>query len=315
MGRAGFVLLLVATVAQAEWKLTPYKCRPLEFEVGVPEGWQAQQDRTGLVASTRDAGFLITREPFLATEKGFAEKWRKQLAAGGVTVDVKLTKARGFVAYRAAWTVEKAKRQIEVWRLFVPGNQMLYNVSFSAEATVDLKGLVDAVLRSFKCAPKALKMKFNRTPDSLGPRISIKIPEGYQKAPMGVRLGGGISRGYTKRLPGYTKPHVAGLIAVGGGYGQSKKQVMQPWDMAKEDFAEVLKKPRVKSAKYGDLKGHSLTAQVLDKKGFPKRFLVFAGKAKQGLIVITVIVDEREARLYKDYLKQVCSQITFAGKK
>ena len=54
---------------------------------------------------------------------------------------------------------------------------------------------------------------------------------------------------------------------------------------------------------------------MLDKNGLPKRFLVFAGKAKQGLIVITVIVDEREARLYKDYLKQVCSQITFAGKK
>ena len=312
MGRAGIALLLLATVAQAEWKLRARKCRPLEFEVGVPEGWQAQQDRTGLVASSGDAGFLITREPFLATEKGFVEMWRKQLAAGGIDAEVKATKARGFVAYRAAWTAESAKRSIEVWRLVVPGNQMLYNLSFSAGAGVDLKGLVDAVLRTFKCAPKPQKMKFNRTPDSLGTRSSIKVPEGYEKAPMGVRLGGGISLGYTKKLPGYQKPHVAGVIAVGNGRGQSKKQVREPWDRAKDDISEVLKKPRVKSAKYGELKGHSLTARFLDKKGFPKRFMVFVGKSRQGLIVVTVVVDEREARLYKDYLKQVCSQITFA---
>ena len=38
----------------------------------------------------------------------------------------------------------------------------------------------------------------------------------------------------------------------------------------------------------------------------------FVGKYKQDVVGVVVLVDEREARLYKDYLKQVCSNIEIA---
>lgn len=306
-------LLLLAAFAHAEWELQPYKCRPLEFEISVPQGWNSQQDRTGMVSSTRDAGFLVTREPFLHDPKQFAEAWSEQLQSAGISTEVKTTKARGYVAYTANWIAEKAKRQIEVWRLHVPDNEMLYNFSFSAADGIEMKELVDAILRSFKMKAKDIgEVKFAPEDVSLGPRVSMKVPVGYVKQPMGVRLGGGLSLGFLRHLPGYAKPHVAGVISVGGARGQGKKVLEARWSKLAADFARVVKKPRVKSARYGDLKGHALSATAVDKQGHLKRIHIFGGKLPGQLLVLTLVMDAREERLRSDYFKRVCEQIKIA---
>ena len=50
----------------------------------------------------------------------------------------------------------------------------------------------------------------------------------------------------------------------------------------------------------------------MTKDGKPKMFGVFAGKFPRSVVLIALVVDAREARMYGDYLKLVCSQIKFA---
>ncbi len=141
--------------------------------------------------------------------------------------------------------------------------------------------------------------------------MAVLIVAGLMLVAYGMtgRLGGGLSTGFTRRLPGYAKPHVAGIIALNRRRGQTKKLVAAPWAKDSEGFGKVLKKPRTRGAKFNGVKGHTLTATVLTKDGAPKKYMVFAGKLRQVVVLVTVIVDAREARMYGDYLKLVCSQI------
>ncbi|MHC4956952.1 MAG: hypothetical protein ACYTGN_01155, partial [Planctomycetota bacterium] len=211
MGRSFVLLLLLAATAQAEWTLQPYKCRPLEFEIGVPGDWNSQQDHTGMVSSTRDAGFMVSREPFLHDEKTFPDVWAKALDAAKIATKVETAKVGRYAAWHASW--KAAGRDIVVWRVYVPVNEMVYNFSFSAQPGVDLAGLAEAVLKAFKCTSTGPTLKFERKAESVATRVGIKPPVGYVKQEGGVRLGGGLSGGFTKTLPGYAKPHQAGLLA------------------------------------------------------------------------------------------------------
>ena len=55
-----------------------------------------------------------------------------------------------------------------------------------------------------------------------------------------------------------------------------------------------------------------MEASVVAKSGLPQRWMGFVGRYKQDVVAVVVIVDEREARLHKDYLKQVCSNLVIA---
>lgn len=325
-GTAAF--LLWAAVAAAQDAPREFHARPLGFSVAVPAGWTAAQDATGMAA--RDAagnGFVITREPFLHDPETFATVWVAKLRDARIDTKVEPAKAAGREAWRAAWTA--GDRQIEVWRVHVPEHEMLYNFSFSGAAGFDLKALVDATLKSFKCPPPKTDLKFQENAESVTTRISIRLPEGYEKQDVaeGLQLGGGIMGGYVKTLKGYDPPHVAGRIRFHGmpadaAMPTSDRQMIPCSDVEKvldaawrEDqgeFGQVAKKPKAKDATFSGIKGSAMEASVLTKGGLPQRWMGFVGRYKQDVVALVVIVDEREARLHKDYLKQVCSNFVIA---
>jgi hypothetical protein len=319
-------LLLVAAAADEGPK--EYQVRPLGFTVAVPAGWSGEQGATGLAA--QDAarnGFVVTREPFLHDADTFAAAWQAQLGAAKIDAKVERTKAAGRDAWRASWTA--GDRQIDVWRVHAPECEMLYNLSFSGAPGFDLKSLSDATLKSFKCtAPKA-ELKFQQTPESVTTRISIRLPEGYRKdeVPEEIELGGGIKGGYVKHLPGYDPPHVAGRIRFQGldasrtyrfPDGQeilgsdTDKLLEWLWSDDQGQFAKVEKKPRSRDATYSGVKGCWMDVPVVGKDGLPLRWMGFVGKHKLDTVAVIVLVDDREGRLHKDYLKQVCSNLVIA---
>jgi hypothetical protein len=329
MRGTGFLaLLLAAVLAAAQDAPREFQARNLCCSVALPAGWKGELGATGMAA--RDAsgnGFVVTREPFLQDAETFANLWAGQLRDAKLDTKVERTKACGRDAWRAAWTA--GDRQIEVWRVYAPEAEMLYNFSFSGATGFDLKALVEPTLKSFKCtAPKA-ELKFQGNPESVTTRVSIRLPEGFEKEPdeRGFQLGGGIAGGYVRALPGYDPPHVAGRIRfqgreAGAMYqspdgkgvmgGDVEKLVEYAWQSDEKEFQPVAKKPKPKDATFAGLKGSAMEAAVVGKNGMPQRWMVFVGKFKQDTIEIVVIVDEREARLYKDYLKQLCSNLVVA---
>jgi len=322
------VLALASRAAAQELELRkkPLPHTALAFEVGFPEGWTYEQDRTGLVV--RDAkpggvGFQITREPFLHDPGTFAEEWHNELGRGGIEAAVKEVRAARLHAYHAAWQVDaNGGRDIAVWRIHSPDNEMLYNVSFSApKGQLDEK-LTETILDSFKVTANKPKLVFQTTPATLGPRTSLQLPEGYAEQPRGVRLGGGTSAGFLKLLEGYAAPHEAGRIVVQGFSADRpsrlpdgtilrasdlKETTEYMWRQAQTELGKVTKKARTKPGKAGKTKGVTLQAEALTKEGLPKQFYAFAGKIKQTVVVIAMLVDDREARLYKDLFKDVCA--------
>ncbi|MHC4933214.1 MAG: hypothetical protein ACYTGV_13600, partial [Planctomycetota bacterium] len=215
-------LLLLSALARAQdplvFKEEPYECRPLEFEVAVPEGWEALQDHTGIVVRNKEMGFMVSREPFLHDPKLFKDAWGQVLGAAGVDARVAPAKAGRYQAYRADWNTKSGPgRIIQVWRLYVPQVEMLYNFSFSAPKDADLEPLVKRVLGSFKCtASKKAELEFEAEAESLGARVNLRLPKGYAKSPALIVLGGGEGGDYVKTLKGYEKPHIAGSISVSG---------------------------------------------------------------------------------------------------
>jgi hypothetical protein len=327
-GTGLLVLLLLGVAVAAEDEARDFQVRPLGFTVTVPAGWTGAQGPTGLVArDPKQNGFIITREPFLHDADTFAAAWRTQLAAAKIDALVERTKAAGHDAWYATWKADG--RRIDVWRVYVPDCEMLYNFSFSATPDYDLKSLADATIKSFKCtAPKA-ELKFQSTAEAVTTRIGIHLPEGYEKddQAFGVQLGGGISGDFVKKLPGYDPPHVAGRIRfqgmeAGGIFftpdrkeirtGDTEKMLDASWEGDVRTFAQVVKKPRSKGATYSGLKGDWMEASVIAKSGLPQRWMGFVGKYKQDVVEVIIVVDEREARLFGDYLKQVCSHIDIA---
>lgn len=328
MRGTGFAVLLCAAFAAAQEGPREFQVRPLGFSVAVPVEWTAEQGTTGMVArDPKDNGFLVTREPFLHDEDTFAAAWRAQLSAAKVDALVERTKAGGREAWHAAWTA--GDRRIEVWRVYVPESEMLYNFSFSAAAGFDLKPLADATLKSFKCAPAKAELKFQPNAESVSPRIGIRLPEGYEKEPpaMGPELGGGIMGGFVKTLKGYDPPHVAGRIRFRGleagvTYGlpngrellssDTEKVIDYVWQEDQPEFAPATRKPKTKDMTCSGFKGSMMDGPVVGKDGLPRRWMAFVGKYKQDVVEIIILVDAREARLHKDLLKQVCSNLVIA---
>lgn len=329
MRGTGFLaLLLGAAVAAAQDAPREFQVRPLGFSVAVPAGWTGEQGATGLAA--RDAtgnGFVVTREPFLHDAETFAATWRAQLGAGMLDTKVERTKACGRDAWRAAWAA--GDRQIEVWRVHAPECEMLYNFSFSGAKGFDLKPLVDPTLKSFKCMPAKPELKFQPNAESVTTRIGLKLPEGYAKEDIveAFQLGGGILGGFVRTLKGYDPPHVAGRIRFQGREAgttyitEDRQEVLGSdvekllelvWRDDQKEFGQVAKKPKAKDATFNGIKGSAMEACVLGKNGMPQRWMGFVGKFKQDVVEVIVIVDEREARLHKDYLKQVCSNLVIA---
>lgn len=301
----------------------PYKVHALEFQVSVPIQWQVHREPTGFVARDRSRlGFQVTREPMLADPDTFEGTWQGQLAKGGVKAEVKKKRAGRYTAWRAAWTAD-GDRQIEVWRIHAPENEMLYNVAFSAAKDVDLEPLTEGVLRSFRClAPKA-RIRFQPTATGVGTRLFITLPVGYVEAPRGIRLGGGDQVAYLKGLPGYTPAHESGRIGMrvfpAGGVRLPDGSIIQGNNLkdvtayvfkdVSGTLGEVTSRPRQKAARAGKIKGLGLTAAALTKEGLPKSVHVFAGKLKRSVLVITIVVDQRETRLHRDFFKQVCAKV------
>jgi hypothetical protein len=326
-GKGTFVAaLLLGAAAAAQDAPRDFQVRHLGFNVVVPAGWKGEQAPSGLVAQDEKRnGFVVTREPFLHDPDTFAAAWRTQLSASKIDAIVERTKVGGRDAWFATWTA--GDRRIDVWRVHASENEMLYNFSFSGDKGFDLKSLADATLKSFKCtAPKA-ELKFQQNGESVTTRMTLRLPEGFAKeAEEGFRLGGGISGGFVRVLPGYDPPHVAGRIRVeqhdaNVTYGTitgdipggaTDKWLEQAWADDEREFGHVVKKPRPKSATFCGVKGDCMEAAVIAKSGLPKRWMAFVGKYKQDVVTVIVIVDEREARLHKDYLKQVCSNFVIA---
>jgi hypothetical protein len=312
---------LLAGAAAAQEAPREFHVRHLGFSVAVPAGWTAGQGGTGMTA--RDAagnGFVVTREPFLHDPETFATAWVTQLRDAKLDTKVERTKAAGREAWRASWTA--GDRQIEVWRIHVPDGEMLYNFSFSGATGLDMKTLVEPTLKSFKCAPTKAEMKFQRATETVSTRVQIRLPEGYEKDSEG-RSG---FREYAKALPGYDPPHAAGRIRLlglpvgifdlptGGTVNTNDPEATLEvfWAEAQGDFASCGKRPRPRDATFDGIKGTTIEVPVVGKDGFPRRWMAFCGKYKQDVALVIVIVDDREARLHKDYLKQVCSNLEVA---
>jgi hypothetical protein len=330
MRGAGFLvtaILLGAAAAAQEDKPREFKVRPLAFTVDVPAGWTGEQGPTGLVAQDRQRnGFIVTREPFLHDPDTFAAAWQTLLGAAKIDAKVDRTKVSRNDAWHASWTA--GDRQIDVWRVYAPDCEMLYNFSFSSVDGFDMKPIAESTLKSFKCTADKPELKFQQNAESVTTRISIRLPEGYEKERNeGFQLGGGISGGYVMTLPGYDPPHIAGRVRFHGmpadavmptsdrqliPCSDTEKVLDSMWNEDATEFGQVEKKPRSRSATYSGLKGDWMEASVIAKSGLPQRWMGFVGKIKQDVVALVIIVDEREARLHKDYLKQVCSNIVVA---
>jgi hypothetical protein len=325
MRGSALLAVLLGAVAAAE-DPREYEVRPFHFTVQIPAGWTAEQGPMGMVA--RDAkgnGFVVSREPFLHDPDTFAAAWRAQLGAAKLDAKVERTKVSRRVAWSASWTA--GERRIEVWRLHVEDLEMLYNFSFSVAAGFELKPLVDATLKSFDCeAPKA-ELKFQQQTESITTRIQIRLPEGYEKdepRPEDFALGGGLRGGFVRTLPGYQPPHVAGRIRF-RGYDANVTYITEDrreipgtavdklldatWRTDEPEFASVVKKPRGRDTTLSGIRGSTIEVAVIGKDGLPKRWLGFCGKHKQDVVEVVLVVDERETRLHKDILKQVCSNL------
>jgi len=324
MRRSALLALLLAGAVAAGQDLTfpksRTKVRALAFEVSVPEGWTVEQDHTGLVAHDgKRNGFQVSREPMLFDEDEFGERWQADLAKAGKDVEVGKERVRREKAWRARW--KAGDRTIDVWRLYRPSIEMLYNVSFSVGKGVELEPIVEGVLDSFRCTAEEPELKFQRTAVTITNRITLRLPEGYVKA--GGRrggLGGGLSGGFVKVLPGYDPPHVAGQIrfrqfnprvTYGRVPGTDTDGLVEAYweEVVKGDLGEVTKRPRRRSARFRGLKGDSLEVHVRTKEGLPKIWFGFCGKHSQEVALIAILVDAREERLHKDLFRDILNEL------
>jgi hypothetical protein len=73
-------------------------------------------------------------------------------------------------------------------------------------------------------------------------------------------------------------------------------------------LVEVIGRPKMPSARYARAKGAGVEAKGLSKKGLPKRVFASVGRVKQDVLVLSIVVDEREARRHENLFKQICSK-------
>jgi hypothetical protein len=327
------VLLLFAPASAADVTFAKEPCRvdALEFEIATPEGWERLQDHRNLVVRAPDqTGFIVSREPFLHDAKQFASAWESQLHAAGRKVKVTPTKVGRLEAWRANWTAgANDERNIEVWRLRVPGAEMLYNFAFSGARGTEFKELVDPLFKSFKVHATKPVLGFQQQRVSLGPRFSIQLPQGYAKVQQVLGLGE-IALYYGKNhwvtyLHGYKEPHLAGRISVrtltadrpiGMGRGRviqttNARDLSEAWweEVERPQLAEVVGRPKKRGARFAGAKGASVEASALTKEGLPKRVFVYVGRMKLNVVILSIVVDQREALRHKNLFKQICSKL------
>lgn len=326
-------LLLVAPVsAGGDITFAEEPCRvpALEFEIATPEGWERLQDHRNLVVRSRDqTGFIVSREPFLHDPKRFGPAWEAELRAAGKKVKVKPTKVGRLEAWRANWTAgAKGERDIEVWRLRIPGSEMLYNFSFSGAKGTEFKPLVGPLFKSFKATAPEPELGFREQRLSLGSRFSIQLPQGYAKVKdllVQVQLPRVYGAHYVTYLPGYKEPHLAGRISVrtldarrpidmGDGriiQIRNVRDLSEAWWEVGEmpQLAEVLGRPKKRSTNLAGAKGATVTAAGLTKKGLPKRVFIYVGRMKQNVLILSIVVDEREVLRHKNLFRRICSKL------
>jgi len=327
------VWLLLAAPASADditFAEEPCRVPALEFEIGTPEGWERLQNHRNLVVRSPDqTGFIVSREPLLHDPKRFGPAWEAELRAAGKKVKVTPTKVGRLEAWRAEWTAgAKGERDIEVWRVRVPGVEMLYNFSFSGAAGTDFEPLVDPLFKSFKVTAPKPSLAFRPKPTSLGSRFSITLPEGYAKVQQALALGevalyyGGH---YVTYLYGYKAPHLAGRISlrtltadrpIGMGDGRvvqtnNVRDMSEAWweVVERPHLGGVVGKPRMRAARFAGAKGATVTATGLSKNGLPKSVFIYVGRVKLNVLIMSIVVDERETRRNKKFFKQICSKL------
>ena len=306
-----------------------YTCAPLEFKVALPQGWKVENDLAQLVAQSDDMGFRISREPFLGDPKKFAAAWGALLAEAGLNAEVKKARAGRYQAFRATYTWGKGRNQtrpIEIWRVYVPDGEWLYNLSFSVKNGVDPKPLVDGVLGSFMYTGGKPKPELSEKENKYGRFFMFRLPEGYERLerkvggrPMPMLGGDELKARWVKPMPGYRPPREAGRITLyafndrrgydigGESIAGSELNTMTDsrWPLVSEQFASITGKPKGRNGRGGDFKGRLFTAAGATKEGIVRRFFAFGLKAKGWTIVLTLHCDDRELLLHKNLFKAI----------
>ncbi len=322
--RTVFLLALLALplAAQEEegfvFGKQPIACNPIECEVRVPNGWKVAQDRTGLSAEGNGMGFVITREPLLEDEKTFGASWQAVLAKANNTVEVKKVRAGRYKAFFASWPA--SGRTIAIYRIHVPDQEYLYNVSFSAPTdAAEREALVAGVLKSFKCTSKKAKLALQKIRTAIGNAGQFQLPEGFAEKPSRWR-----GKTYVKTRPGYAKPQQVGVIYTGsfrvglglpGGGTTSKGEDLNRFIIGQLGQAGMKfgDKFKTKSATYGGFKGALTTGRATGTEGETYHVYLWSGKGKRQTASIVLVLHERELRVHKKYFTTVAK--TFKAKK
>ncbi|MEM8882640.1 MAG: hypothetical protein AAGD14_01060 [Planctomycetota bacterium] len=319
--KTGIALALLASIAAAQelaFEKEPVQHRSIECEVKVPVGWSVAKDRTGLSAQGGKSGFVVTREPFLGSADDFPATWRSQLAEGGIVTDVKPTRAGRYRAFHATWEAKGAPGQrIDVYRLHVPGAEMLYNISFSTPVAMERKALFAGVLKSFKSRAVGSGITLQKTKVPVGEAGDIQLPKGFEPAPE-ERFQRTIGKRYRKFLTGYETPKLVAsmqLASLAHGLrlpGAGARNTSNPEQLAAfmlERFGLANgnweKKPKTKKAAVRGVKGISMEGVLRGKEGGRRHVFLWCGSARPACPVVLITAGEREMRLDKNYFKTI----------
>jgi hypothetical protein len=308
------LLLLLVQDEGLEFEKEPVFCAAIDFEVRIPKNWKVSMDKTGMSARGDAGGFVITREPFLGQEETFAEAWRVILVNAGLKTKVEKARAGRYRAFHAQWESPRAPGlRVDVYRVYVPDLQMLYNVSFSTRKVEDPKQLIEGVLKSFKVTAKATKLELQEKKTKVGSAGTFRLPKGCVAGPVN-RMQRGTS--YIRQFTGYAKPKTAVAIRVhsvpsgarlpDGGISSDPEALNRFYvqQFGLQD-AKWIREPKSKAAGYGGLKGSALTGRMRGKEGDVYEVYLWSGKGKRQAPTILVVAHERETRLFKSYFKTI----------
>ena len=313
--RLGVLLLMAAALsaqeaAELEFDKKAVDCEPIECEVRIPTGWKVAQDHTGISAQGAGMGFVITREPLLEDEKEFAAKWQDVMAKARRSVEVKRVRAGRYKAFHAAW--EASGRKIDVYRVHVPDQGMLYNVSFSALPDAPQRdALIQGVLKSFKCTAKKPKLQLAKQRVVVGP-ATMQLPEGYEEKKDRFWRGGR----YVSMRKGYDKPEEIGVIytatfpvglrlPTGGMTSDPEAANKYLVTQLSQRGLKIAGKTKTKSASYAGMKGALTTGEVTGTEGETYGFYLWTGKGKRATATVAMLIHERELRVHRKYFSTV----------
>ncbi|MHC4848866.1 MAG: hypothetical protein ACYTEG_10475 [Planctomycetota bacterium] len=307
------LLLLLVQDEELQFEKEPVFCAAIDFEVRIPQNWKVAMDKTGMSVRGDAGGFVITREPFLGQEETFAEEWRVILVNAGLKTTVEKARAGRYRAFHAQWESPRAPGlRVDVYRVYVPDLQMLYNVSFSTRKVEDPKELIEGVLKSFKVTAKPTKLELQKKQTKVGSAGTFRLPKGCVAGPANRMQRGTV---YLRYLTGYEKPKVVVSIRVDSirtdirlqdGLTSDPEVLNRVYikQFGLQD-AKWIKEPKSKAAGYGGLKGSALTGRMRGKEGDVYEVYLWSGKGKRQAPTILIVAHERETRLFKSYFKTI----------